>query len=277
MRGSFSPLFAGLVLIAACNGNKVGPEENVAVEDTVMTDSVNVELEGDSTEVTPVAVDGLFDDFVYSFMHNRKFQMQRIVFPLPNVVDGKDRPIGREQWKFDQLYAHQDVYTMLFDSEKTLFQEKDSTVHRVTVEWVYLTTGRVKQYQFNKENGIWRLTGLDTHALDNNINRDFFTFYRDFSSNTDFQIAHIENPFSFKTYDSDTFQEIEGVLDVAQWRDFAPEMPSGVITNINYGQRYAANGRRVLVITSPSAGMSCSLSFEKKKGKEWMLVGMETI
>ena len=81
MRGSFSPLFAGLVLIAACNGNKVGPEENVAVEDTVMTDSVNVELEGDSTEVTPVAVDGLFDDFVYSFMHNRKFQMQRIVFP----------------------------------------------------------------------------------------------------------------------------------------------------------------------------------------------------
>ena len=117
---------------------------------------------------------------------------------------------------------------------------------------------------------------MDTHNIGRNANRDFFEFYKRFSTDPDFQMAHIVNPFEFRTYDSDNFQAIDGVLDVAQWPDFKPDMPSGRITNINYGQRYSNNGQRVLVITSPSAGMSCTLSFRKHRGV-WALVRMESI
>ena len=274
MKGIFSTLFVLLILLAACNGKKESAVEEVVAETS--TDSVTSVEEQTVEEIPPVAADGLFDDFIYSFMRSKKFQLGRIKFPLRNVVDGKDRPIQKEDWIFDELYAKQDVYTMLFDNDKAISNEKDSAVHKVTVEWVYLVKGRVKQYQFLKENGLWCLVSLDEHSLENNPNNDFFSFYREFSSSEGFQMSHIENPFSFKTYDSDTFQEIDGLLDVAQWPDFKPEMPSEVITNINYAQRYPKNGRRVLVIASPSAGMSCTLSFEKKKG-EWILVGMETI
>lgn len=228
------------------------------------------------TVAPPAAADGLFDDFVYNFMRNREFQFSRIKFPLSNTVDGKAQPIDRSRWTFDPLYARSDMYTMLFDSEKSVGSEKDTTVHHVTVEWIYLKTDRVKQYHFSKERGAWMLTSIDTHTLKLDANYDFFNFYNRFSTDEHFQLKHISNPFDFKTFDSDTFQPIDGVLDVNQWPDFKPDLPHDIITNINYSQHYTDNGQRVLVITSPSAGMSCTLSFKKQRGV-WRLVGMESI
>lgn len=265
-----------MMLLVGCNGKKGDAAvEQVGETHVTGTDSAQTEHSADTTAL-PSAVDGSFDDFVYSFMRNSHFQKQRIKFPLTNLVDGKDNPIAAAQWTFDPLYVHKDVYTMLFDDEKAVNGEKDTSIHEVTVEWVYLDQNRVKQYHFAKIDGRWLLVSLDTHSMDKNVNSDFFTFYRSFASNEDYQMKHIKNPFSFATYDSDTFQEIEGVLDVAQWPDFKPEMPAGVITNINYGQHYRKSGYRTLVITSASAGMSCTLSFKKSSGK-WMLVRMETI
>lgn len=228
------------------------------------------------TVMPPAAADGLFDDFVYNFMRNREFQLSRIKFPLSNFVDGQSQPISREHWTFDPLYSRSGMYTMLFDSEKATRSEKDTTIHHVVVEWIYLKTERVKQYHFTKEHGAWVLSSIDTHSLKKNANHDFYTFYARFSTDEKYQLKHISNPFDFKTFDSDTFQPIDGVLDVNQWPDFKPELPTEVITNINYNQRYANNGQRVLVITSPSAGMSCTLSFKKQRGA-WQLVGMESI
>lgn len=267
---------SAILMLCACRGEKT----ETAEAETVPADSVPDSLATDSlsadTAEPPVAADGLFDDFMYNFMRNRKFQKKRIKFPLENLVDGKNKPIAEGAWKFDPVYVREEVYTMLFDDEKSVTSEKDTSVHHVIVEWVYLDKGRVKQYHFFKEKGQWRLFRLDTHNIGRNANRDFFEFYKRFSTDPDFQMAHIANPFEFKTYDSDNFQAIDGVLDVAQWPDFKPDMPSGRITNINYGQRYSNNGQRVLVITSPSAGMSCTLSFRKHRGV-WALVRMESI
>lgn len=275
MRRSFSGIAIILLLLCSCNGKKAESVDDVAAPIATVADTDSIARVEDAAN-PPTAADGFFDDFVYSFMHNRTFQKQRVAFPLRNVVDGKETFISKEEWTFDQLYAHNDTYTMLFENERSVENAKDTAIHSVTVEWVYLTQGRVKQYRFSKQCGQWMLVALDSHALEKNANCDFFSFYRQFSTDAAYQMKHISNPIAFKTYDTDTFQEIEGVLDVNQWPDFQPDMPTKVITNINYGQSYATNTQRVLVITSPSAGMSCTLTFKKKKGT-WKLVGMESI
>ena len=269
-------LASTMLLLSACHN---GTNESTASQGNAadsLGDSLAIDSQSVDTMEPPVAADGLFDDFMYNFMRNKKFQIKRTKFPLENRVDGKNKPIEQKDWKFDPLYAHEDVYTMLFDNEKSMKCEKDTSVHHVIVEWVYLGNNRVKQYHFYKEQGKWILKGLDTHKIEKNVNKDFFAFYKHFAADPAFQMKHIANPFKFKTYDSDNFQEIDGVLDVAQWPDFKPLMPTGRITNISYGQKYANNGQRVLVITSPSAGMSCTLSFKKIKGS-WTLVRMESI
>lgn len=58
------------------------------------------------------------------------------------------------------MYMHQDVYTIIFDSEKSVSAEKDTTIRQVVVEWAYLHQQRVKQYHFAKDNGVWRLKNL---------------------------------------------------------------------------------------------------------------------
>ena len=264
-----------LLLAFACKGNKT--EDNAKKTDSAeLAEELRPDSVAPDTTTPPPAADGLFDDFAYNFMRNKKFQYQRVKFPLPVTENGKTQTIGRESWKFDRLYAHQDVYTMLFDSEKSVNAEKSHKLKHVTVEFVYLVQKKVKQYTFDKLNGQWMLVGIDMHHLSKNQNSDFFGFYYRFANNLDFQTRHISNPFEYKTYDSDSFQEIDGVLDVAQWPDYKPELPQTYITNINYGQSYSNKKHRVLVITTPSAGMSCMLSFKKSNGK-WMLVRMENI
>ena len=243
--------------------------------DTIPTgaDSVPQRAE-DSIPEPPRAADGLFDDFIYSFMRNPRFQMARTDFPLPNIVDGTNHPIPRSSWQFDRLYSKQDVYTIIFDNAKSIKAEKDTSLHRVVVESVYLDQKRIKQYLFHKINGLWRLTGLNTHRMSKNINSDFYEFYRQFSSSPRFQSLHITDPFKFKTYDSDNFQTIEGLLDVSQWPDYRPSLPKGTITNINYGQSYGNARRRVLMLCSPSGGMGCSLTFIRS-GNTWLLEQLE--
>lgn len=260
-----------VVVLASCKGGKVSDpveKQKPCVESD--TDSTAA----DSLPLPPKAADGLFDDFIYSYMRVRRFQLERTVFPLPNYVDGQNRPIAKSAWKFDPMYKNLDVYTLIFDSSRSIKAEKDTSLRHVVFEWAYLEKHRVKQYVFDKVDGQWRLTRLESHDMNRNVNSDFYNFYRRFSVDKKFQKSHIKEPFAFKTYDYENFQSIEGLLDVEQWPDYRPKLPSGTITNINYGQSYANSRRRVLMICSQSGGMGCSLTFERY-GKDWRLVRLE--
>lgn len=265
-----------LLWLAACAGEKEKAEPDANPDTAALAPAAVDSVPADSF-TPPAAADGLFDDFVYAFMRNRHFQLERVRFPLPVRQDGEAaRPIARAAWKHDRLYADKEAYTMLFESERAVQREKDTTLRHVTVEWVYLKQRRVKQYLFEKLRGCWMLTAIDIHTLEHNANSDFYSFYARFSSDEGYQQRHVSNPFAFRTYDYDRFETLEGVLDAAQWRDNRPDLPESEITNINYGQQYATATRRVLIITSPSAGMSSTLVF-KKEGGEWMLTRLENV
>lgn len=248
-------------------------EETLA--DSVIADTVATEAETDSVTVAPSKkADGLFDDFIFVFMKNKAFQKERIKFPLNVVKQGIASSIMEKDWKYDPLYSRNDTYTIIFDSERSLNDPKRTDLKHVVVEWVYLTQHKVKQYIFDKEQGQWRLTEINSHRFDKNENSDFYHFYARFVNDEEYQREHIENPFAFKTYDYDNFEDIEGLLDVEQWPDYRPDLPTEVMTNINYGQSYRSSTKRILMLCSPSGGMGCNLTFEKKDG-EWLLTKLE--
>lgn len=140
--------FCAVLILASCRGGK---KTEVTVEDN---DSLAVAPDSSETDSLPApskAADGLFDDFIYSFMRNSRFQRERIQFPLVNMIDGVNHPIAKGSWKFDPLYRKKDVYTIIFDNARSIKAEKDTSLRQTTVEWVYLNTHRVKQYKFEKK------------------------------------------------------------------------------------------------------------------------------
>lgn len=262
-----------MILLYACGGKggrvEVAPaERDSVVVDTLLADTV------EEVADPPMVADELFDDFIYGFMKNAKFQHRRISFPLPYYKDGKLRHVEAAQWKFDRLFSKQDFYTMVFNSEEAARKEKDTSVTRVAVEWLYLESNRVKQYIFERKHEGWMLTRIDEHALPADDNRDFFMFYRRFVGDSVYQRQHVASPLEFQTYDDEAFQVVEGLLDVDQWFVFRPELPGGTITNINYGAADVRSDERFFVICSQSAGMNCNLIFNRTS-RGWMLVRYE--
>lgn len=267
----------GLSFFAGCKSKQETPTEeyikmdSVASADTVASDS----LAADTLQAPPPKkADELFDDFVYAFMKNRRFQRHRILFPLPYAEDGQQRNLTRQMWKHDPMFSNREVYTLIFDSKKGMRVAKDTSLRHVVVEELDLEDLRVKSYSFERKESEWQLVRLDHDAMEKSVNSEFYNFYHRFSTDTDFQQQHIANPLEFSTIDEETYETVAGFISPDQWTDFAPELPTTKLTNILYGQTFLNSKMRVLTITSLSGGMNSSLTFKKVSGK-WMLTKLE--
>lgn len=275
MKKVFLCVFVVWSFLTSCQG-PVKQQTNSRDSVMLQADSVVVGSSVVADEkMPPKSVDGLFDDFIYSFMTNRKFQMQRIDFPLliSDARKGSKSFIQQKQWRFDRLYATKQSYIVIYDHNNTNL-EKNTKLNKVVVEWINLNKKTIKQYNFFREEGIWKLKSLRYETIRQNANADFLTFYQRFAVDSVFQRRHVSQTVSFKTYDSDNFETVEGVVDVDQWFAFKPDLPHGVIANVNYGQQYRDNRERVMVISGLSNSMYSVLTFKKKNGS-WILTKFE--
>ena len=121
MRHYFVLLAIALLVFMSCVGGKSDSASTEDVADsTAVGDSLSAVdslLAGLENLPMPKAADELFDDFVFNFAANRKLQMERILFPLRMVTDGKVETVDRPQWKMEHFFMRQGYYTELFDSE----------------------------------------------------------------------------------------------------------------------------------------------------------------
>jgi len=269
-------LFGLLLLTAACGGNKTAEPmvQADSVADTVATDSVT---DKDSVALPdpPLAADGFFDDFAYNFMRSRKFQLSRIVFPLTWTENGKCTKIEKKAWKFDRLYSRAELYTVIFDSEKSVAtSSKDTALKEVMVEMLDMKRKSVKQYIFKKMRGAWMLSEVDIHRFSADANSGFLAFLTNFLADADYRKSHIASPFTLVVTDPDTFQPLKGEAYPDQWDIYVPELPRERITNVNYGQKYADSNQRVLLVSSTDGAMTSLITFKKRKGT-WLAVKLE--
>ena len=254
--------------------DKKSTSADSAVVNTKDADSTSADTLNNIISDTPMpkAADELFDDFFFNFAANRKLQRKRIHYPLPIYRDGKVKKyIQKGQWKIDNFFMRQDFYTLIFDNIQQMQVVKDTSIDHVVVEKVYFKKQLVKQYLFNRINGQWMMTSINYQPLYQNMNASFLKFYQNFVTDSAYQVHSVNDPLMFTGPDpDDDFGTMTGTLAPEQWPSFAPQLPSGLIYNIIYGQKYAESNQKIFVVRGIANGLETELTFKKRGGK-WKL------
>ncbi len=253
-----------------CTEKKAPASDSTTVDttDTTTTDTLEQLI---TEQPMPKAADELFDDFIFNFAANKKLQMKRIQFPLKVINGNSEKLVGKEKWKMEHFFMDQGYYTIIFDNRRQMNLVKDTSINSVVVEKIYLSRKKVKQYLFNRIDGQWMLVEVNTGAMYQNNNASFLNFYEKFATDSAYQAGHLNNPIHFSGPDpDDDFSTMNGDIAPETWPAFAPELPSGFIYNIMYGQKYTQSNQKIFVMRGIANGMEMELTFARK-GKEWML------
>lgn len=270
----FATAFLAIVFsTTACSDKKPVATDSLTVEDTIDTvtqDTLETIIE---QQPMPKAADELFDDFFFNFAGNKKLQVKRIVFPLPVFDEDKQvRTISARQWKIDHFFMHQEYYTLIFDSRRQMSVVKDTAIAHVVVEKIHLADEQVKQYVFDRINGLWKLTKIVNHSARNGYNASFLAFYNRFATDSVFQAESLDDEVTFTAPDpDDDFASITGTMLPEQWDAFKPTFfPHGTIYNILYGQHYSESNHKIFTVRGISNGLEMEMTFNRRQGR-WRL------
>lgn len=258
-----------------CTGKKPASDADTLASDTTVADTQAMDSTEKLIEETPMpkAADELFDDFVFNFAANRKLQLSRVHFPLPVYRNEKVvKTIDKKHWKMEHFFMRQDYYTLIFDNQKQMNLVKDTTIDHVVVEKVFYHKKTVQQFLFNRINGQWMMTSINYKPMYSNKNASFLKFYGKFATDSTFQAEHLHNPVKFVGPDpDDDFSTMTGDIEPETWPAFAPKLPSSMIYNIIYGQKYNESNQKIFVIRGIANGLETELTFKRIGGK-WMLM-----
>lgn len=268
-------IFASVLLMFACEGSKMANNDSEVPADSIVN---GIEAEAADTleqliENTPMpkAADELFDDFFFNFAANRKLQVERIKFPLPLITGDKVDSVYKSEWKMEHFFMRQGYYTLIFDSRRQMDLGKDTAVNHVIVEKIFFDIKTVRQYIFDRINGLWMMQAINIMPIYKNDNASFLKFYQSFVTDSIFQIESLDETVQFVGPDpDDDFEQMEGVITPDTWMAFAPEMPSEMIYNINYGQNPGVSNYKIFVIRGISNGLEMEMTFRKQDGR-WLL------
>lgn len=269
-----------LLLCYACSGKKEKEgslqREPVKAEDSLSDSEDTLVMDSVAKAAIPKNLDETFDDFVYTYAKDRRFQLLRTRFPLPFVTDSTKTTVDRKEWIHDDLYTHQEFYNMLFDKESDMDYEKKTDVNKVYVAWLFLDKQKTRRYNFERVNGEWTLLNITEKSLRKNPNEDFLKFFYRFCNDSVYQRNHVEQSLKFTTSDpEDEFNVIEAFISVDQWFVFRPALPHKKMTNINYGQPYSAKTQQKIVAFRGIGNGYSNTLFFSRKGGEWILTAYE--
>ena len=272
---------AGLLLVA-CQGQKSNSEssEEESADSTQTVDTTATTLQEEIAEEGPMpkAADELFDDFIFNFAANKKLQVSRVKFPLKVMRGDEVSYVSKGQWQMEYFFMNQDYYTLLFNSEEEMERvQQSTTIEHAVVEKIYLEAKTVKQFVFDRVNGLWMLQQVIHMPLSESKNASFLMFYEQFSKNEDgYQAKHLSESVNFVGPDpDDDFGRMEGVITPDTWEAFAPDLPSNMIYNIVYGEPQKETGRKIFVLRGIANGLELELTFKHEGGK-WKLTKMTT-
>lgn len=220
----------------------------------------------------PVAADELFDDFFFNFAANKKLQRERIRFPLYVSRGERADTITKEGWEHDRFFMRQGYYTLIFDNEEQMDIPQDTSICNVVVERIYFRTNSVQRHYFRRSSGLWLLESVAFEPISTNENASFLEFYEKFATDSLFQLESLSEIVKFTGPDpDDDFEDMEGLLTAETWPAFAPELPSGVIYNIMYGENYGRGNDRIFMIRGISNGLEMRLDFSLGHDGRWLL------
>lgn len=98
-----------------------------------------------------------FNDFIYKFISDSLFQLDRIQFPLRSALaDSEDfGTIKKTDWKIVRLFGTEEYKAQLYDNFKGQLRDTDERLFC----WEGVENGVNVQYWFRRIDGLWYLTG----------------------------------------------------------------------------------------------------------------------
>ncbi|MCR4603017.1 MAG: DUF4348 domain-containing protein [Prevotella sp.] len=265
MKRLYYPLALFMVLTMGCTGGK---NKEATASEELEQQPLPERFEHDDL---PKAADELFDDFVYYFASNEELQRRRIAFPLEEKNGRQTKIVDEQQWKMEPFFMNAGEYTLIFDSPEQRELENDTTVDKVILEKIFLSSDSICQYFFARNEGRWQLSGIQHQMLDNNPNASFLKFYHQFARDSVFQQQSLSDEITFTGPDpEDDFSRMEGFITPDSWGAFAPVLPQDSIYNIVYGRQNAQSKEKLFIICGIANGMETELTFNRVHDK-WKL------
>lgn len=219
--------------------------------------------------------DELFDDFLYSYIHDSVLQIQRTIFPLKEyLADGTIRSIDAEDWHEDFGFMEMDYTTSIYHDEQEKSISEDSMLLSAFVERIDLRARNIVSYDFVKDDNMWKLSAIRRMDFKNSDLSDFLMFYSRFSQDLDFQYESLASSIRISMLMPDDTQPLEGFVTREQWSTQNDGVPEGVLCNIRHGQKFRHPRQILLEKVGLGNGMSEVFHF-KKNGNRWKLVGYD--
>lgn len=113
----------------------------------------------DAIEASKQTTKENFGDFVYRFIADSVFQLERIKFPLKssiqtdlNEVDTK--AIEKNDWKIVRLFGNEEYRSQIYDNFKRELRDTDERLFC----WEGVENGIYVEYKFQRLGGLWYLT-----------------------------------------------------------------------------------------------------------------------
>ena len=274
---SLIAVVAAMVLLS-CGGNK---KNIVDVDELHRRDSLEsvmdtLQLLEDQSE-PPMTVDGLFDDFFFTFVTNQSFQMQRIQFPLPVSDSDGAKMVGRDDWDEYNKFIYQEQFSVIFEDDDDLMVKTDTSVRRVSVELINLQSSMADVYTFRKNADIWMLSTIEKVDVEDLPNGLFMNFFVHFMNDSVFQQKSIDEPLRVITsHDTEEDLMTEEKYDAADWYNLKHNypLPKTELVNIDYGQPSHGVRHKQLLLQSMNDDLYMKFTFHKYR-TDWKLIEID--
>ena len=253
-------------------------EQEVPLQDEVEEAADEEEEKLVLTEESAPAMDGVFNDFLFAYLHSRTLRRERTAKPL--LLEHPAHPADTlEDFdpEFELGFLSGEYFTTLYGNTSQMLAEDDEDSEEdsvVNLQRINLNDGTIRNFRFLREEGRWQLTAIREATFEDDELGNFLSFYAQFCTDSIFQTQSVADPLHIVIQDTEEEEgSIDGIIDADQWQAFCPEVPSGIISNIRKGQNYGPN-RIVMRKSGLSNGLEEIFTFTKERGN-WHLTKYE--
>ena len=280
----WSAVVAGMLL--SCTGSTSPRSSLTERDDEELKDSCEIlsDEEDDAEELTleeenNPRIDGVFNDFLFAYLHSRSLRRERTAKPLR--LEQTNHPtelLDQFDPEFEFSFLSGEYFTTLYGNAAQMQAEDEEELEEdstVSLQRINLNDGTIRNFLFLRSEGRWQLDAVREATFDDEEDlSDFLAFYARFCKDSLFQMQSIANPLRIVLQNPEDEEDcIDGTIDADQWQTFCPEVPSGIISNIRKGQHYGHH-RIVLRKSGLANGLQEVFTFTKDRAG-WHLTRYE--
>lgn len=267
---------AGCIMLSCARGTSPrstlaeSEDDGQQASEFVSDDEEEDEKELTLEEENNPRLDGVFNDFLFAYLHSHSLRRERTAKPMRlEQPNHSTELLDQFDPEFELSFLSGEYFTTLYGNAAQMQAEDDEEFEEdsiVSLQRINLNDGTIRNFLFFREEGRWQLDAVREGTIDNDEDlSDFLSFYARFCTDSLFQMQSIANPLRIVLQNpEDEESSIDGTIDADQWQSFCPEVPGGIISNIRKGQHYGPH-RIVLRKSGLANGLQEVFTFTKDR------------